>query len=133
MMSPNSSGVCSWPRTSTVAATFWSIGFGCADAAGGHLGVLRGNGGGDVVGGEVEAEHPVRVEPDPHRPRRGEDLCAADAVDPPDLADDVAVEIVAEPDDVDRAVGGDEADHHQETRAGLLDLHALLGHHLRQA
>ena len=30
MMAPNSSGVCSWPRTSTVAATFWPIGFGCA-------------------------------------------------------------------------------------------------------
>ena len=88
-----------------------------ADSAGGDLSILRLNGRHDVVGRQVEAHHLVRIDPDTHRALCREQLRAADAVDPADLTNDVAVEVIAEPYVVEGTVRRPQRNDQQERSA----------------
>ncbi|MNJ67950.1 hypothetical protein D3C77_641590 [compost metagenome] len=111
-----------------VGGDFLGAGTGqVADAAGGDLGVLRGNGLVDVVGGEVEADQLLRVEPDPHGPLGTIQLRLADTFETADLVHDVTRQEVAQRYFIQGAILSGEGDHQQKTGGNFLNLQALLG------
>ena len=132
-MAPNSSGDWSCPLTSTSAETGCDLRLGSAPGtAGRHLGVLRLDRLGHVVGGEVVADELVRIDPDAQRALGGEQRGAADAGNAADLAHDVAHHEVAERDLIQLSVGRVQRDDLQHRARGLLDQDALLDHRARQ-
>src|SRR5690606_30037790 len=58
---------------------------------------------------------------------------SSDLLNTAQLTRNVAVEIVAKSDLVDRAIGGNKTDHHQETGTGFLNINALIQNDFRQA
>ncbi len=104
-----------------------------AEAARGHLCVLRLDRLGYIVGGELVADELVRIDPHPQRPLGREQRGAADAGNAPDLAQHVADHEVAEADLVEAAVGRLQRDDLQHRARGFLDQDALLDHRTRQA
>src|SRR5690606_14353794 len=65
-----------------------------ADATGGNLGVLGGDGADNVFGSQLEADHLVGIHPDTHRTLGGEQLRAAHTRHAADFAEHVAVQVV---------------------------------------
>ena len=105
-----------------------------ADAAGGVLRVLRAQRGGDVRGGDAEARHLLRVEPDAHRVvARAEDGDVGDAGQALELVDDVERGVVREEQRVALVVGRDQRHHQQDVERALLHDHAVAAHLVGQA
>ena len=103
-----------------------------ADAAGRDLRVLRVDRLGDVIGGEIESDQLLGIDPHAQRLFSGIQRGAADAGDAADFAEHVADHEVAERDFIHAAVGGGERDNLQHRAGGFLDQDALLQHRARQ-
>ena len=79
---------------------------GAADLPRSHLDVLLGDRVLHVDGGDAELRELVRIEPDPHRVAPlAEDLHIADAGNALQRIDQLEIGVIAECDEVDRAVG----------------------------
>ena len=103
-----------------------------ADAARGDLGVLGVDGPRHVVGGQVEADQAIGIDPDAQRALGGIKRGAADAGHAPDFAQHVAHQEIAEPDLVETAVGRTQRNDLEHRAGGLLDQDALLHDGARQ-
>jgi hypothetical protein len=82
---------------------------------------------------QVQADQLDRIDPDAHRALGAEQLRLAHARNALDLIDHVARQVIAERGRIEAAVGGRQADEHQEVERALVDLHALLRDGGRQA
>ena len=90
----------------------------------------RGNhrGGRHVIGLEL-----ARIEPDPHRMFRAEDLHRADALEPREAFDHRGVHVIGQLDRGPRLVGRNQRRHHQEAGGRFLHRHTLPGDGFGQA
>ena len=102
-----------------------------AHAAGNDLCVLLGDGGGEVVDGQIVGDQLVRIDPDPHGLLGAEQLHAADPIDAPQLLHDIARHVIVQRQFIKTPVIGIQADDHQEAGRGGLDAQAVLAHRLR--
>ena len=103
------------------------------DGTGGGLKVLRFHGGGDVGGGDAEAGHPQRVQPDAHRVLlRGHHFGGGDTVDPADRILDVGVDVVVELHQVHLLAVGEKGEHGENVAAAFLHADAVFCHIRRQ-